>query len=206
MTSRRCARPRDSTAGCACPARTRRARPARRRSPPAVALAGAGLRSRCGRWPRVYGHPPGATVRRGCHWIAGEPAGSPDDSPGGEVERRLCCGSRGLLELVLADEGERGHDAEPGDDHAGEERRREAVDQGVGNRRAGRDRIAGLRGCDRRQRGDAECAADLLRGVDQPGGEARLGRLRRPRARRSRSARTRSRCRRRSAGSPAGGR
>ena len=28
------------------------------------------------------------------------------DSLGGEVERRLCCGSRGLLELVLADEGE----------------------------------------------------------------------------------------------------
>ena len=42
---------------------------------------------------------------------------------------------------------------------------------------AGGERVAGARGRDRRERGDPERAADLLRRVDQPGGETRLGGL-----------------------------
>jgi len=47
LTSRRCARQPGSTAGCACPGQTRRARAARSRSAPAVVLPP--------RWRRVYG-------------------------------------------------------------------------------------------------------------------------------------------------------
>ena len=68
------------------------------------------------------------------------------------------------------------------------------------------DRVLGAGRRDRGERGDAERAADLLRGVDQPEARPGLGRLRRPRAPRSRSARTRTPSPSRSPGTRAAGR
>jgi len=82
----------------------------------------------------------------------------------------------GGCELVAPDQGQRGHDPEYGDHGADQERGREAVDQCHRQDRPRSQGILGARRGDRRERGNAERAADLLRGVDQARGEPGLGR------------------------------
>ena len=97
-------------------------------------------------------------------------------------------------ELLAADQRERDDDPDRGDDRRRPRRRPGSRRRGrpAGPRRP-RHAIGGQVDRDRGERRDPERAADLLRGVDQAGGEPGLRRLRRPRARRSRSARTRTR-------------
>jgi hypothetical protein len=72
-----------------------------------------------------------------------------------------------LLELVASAGSQRSQDSEAGEDHAGDERALEAVHEGDRLRRATRERVIRARRGDRRERRDPECAADLLRRVDQ---------------------------------------
>ena len=94
---------------------------------------------------------------------------------GGQVEHRLA--DPRLLELVAADEGQGGDDADARRRSRRRGTRRRIRRPAPGHRRSGRRRRR-RSARSRWSRGrDAERTADLLRGVDQPGGQPGLGGL-----------------------------